>query len=158
MEQLFELFLKSGLRPILFEPEMMELEREVSKSELFTLLMLQFRGESTTSELAADLGVPLSTFTSIGQRLSRRGLIERKRNPKDRRIILVNLTPEGRALADRARTYVELMLQRVQAALTEEELTQFISLLLKVLRAVQADAIDSGANQNTAVRRIPIEG
>jgi DNA-binding MarR family transcriptional regulator len=50
-----------------------------------------------------------STLTGVLDRLERRGLIERGANPSDRRSVLVRLTPEGRAQAERVeRAYEEL--------------------------------------------------
>ena len=51
------------------------------------------------SELAANMGVPLSTATGIGARLARKGLVRRRRAPEDKRVVLVSLTTEGEAFA-----------------------------------------------------------
>ena len=65
LDQMLELFLKNGLRPLSFLSETAELDREVNRSELTALLMLHFRGQLTMSALASHLGVPLSTATSL---------------------------------------------------------------------------------------------
>lgn len=137
MEQILELFLKNGLRPLSLLPEMAGLERKVNRSEIAVLLMLHFRGEMTMSALASELGAPLSTMTSLAQRLVRKGLIVRYPSDKDQRIILVQLTEEGMQIVSQARAIIEKVFARVQAALSANELKQFLSLAVKIGKAVQ---------------------
>ncbi|MEF3302054.1 MarR family winged helix-turn-helix transcriptional regulator [Paenibacillus sp. GYB003] len=137
MEQLFELFVRNGLRPLSLLEEATELERQMNRSELAALLTIQYREELTMSELAAELGAPLSTVTSLAKRLVRKGWVERNRSADDQRVFLVRLTAEGGELAIRARTTMNRLFERVQAALTAEELQQFLSLAIKVMKALQ---------------------
>ena len=153
MEGLFDLLLNSGFRPPLFDPDIQALDRDIPRSELLSLLLLQRRGDVIMSELAADLGAPLSTATGIGERLARRGLASRNRDPDDRRVIRVRLTAKGQALAGRLRKHVEGVAQRVQKALTDEELAQLLVLARKVAKALQAPTQAT----REELRRIPIE-
>ncbi|GER84462.1 MAG: MarR family transcriptional regulator [Thermogemmatispora sp.] len=52
----------------------------------------------TPSQLAACLGVEPPTATKMLQRLERAGLIERRTDPEDARIVRIYLTERGRAL------------------------------------------------------------
>jgi DNA-binding MarR family transcriptional regulator len=56
-------------------------------------------------ELAEDLGVKLPTATRIVDRLVERGLVTRASWDKDRRVVWVQATAEGRAIADAARRF-----------------------------------------------------
>lgn len=154
MEELLEMFLTGTFRLPAFEPALLSLDQALPKLDLLALLMLQRRGEATMSELAGDLGAPLSTATGIGTRLERRGLIRRERHEADRRVIMLQLTPKGQELASGARAQVDQLLAKVHAALTPEELTQLLGLVQKVLLALQPSPA-SGAKP--ALRRIPIE-
>ncbi len=156
MEQLLSLFLKNGLKPLLFDQELGQFEKNITRSELIALIMLRQRGESTMSELAAGLGTPLSTVTSICQRLSRRGYIERRRDPRDQRVILARLTEEGNELAAQVLDMMNRVLQGIKQALTEEELEQFITLSIKVAKAVQTMKLDE-EDVKTKARRISID-
>jgi DNA-binding MarR family transcriptional regulator len=155
VEGLLDFILNSGLRPPLFDPDIRALDRNIPRSELLAILLLQRRGEVTMSELAEDLGAPLSTATGIGGRLVRRGLANQDRDPDDRRVIRVRLTAKGRALAVRLRKHVDGLVQRVQKALTDEELAQLLVLVRKVVNAFQAPA--QSATAALGLRRIPIE-
>jgi len=157
MEQLLEFLFKSGLRPlsILFETD--HLERKVTRSELAALLMLHFHGEMAMSALAAELGAPLSTMTSLVKRLVRKGLVERNRSEMDQRVILVRLTEEGEELALQAKATMEKGFSRVQAALSADELQQLISLAVKVIKTLQQKDSPETGKPNQALRKIPID-
>ncbi len=157
MEQFLEMILAGGIRLPLFDPEWQALERTLPRSDWLALFMLQRRGAATMSELAADLGAPLSTVTGIGARLERRGLVERQRQSRDRRVVLLRLTDEGQALAARARGQVDQVLGRVQAALSPEELQQLLGLIHKILAALQPPATGPVGGAETGARRIVIE-
>ncbi|MCC2686549.1 MAG: transcriptional regulator [Paenibacillaceae bacterium] len=157
MDHIFELFLKNGLRPLSLLPEIVGLERAVNRSEIAVLLMLHFRGEMTMSELASELGAPLSTMTSLAQRLVRKGLIARRQSDKDQRIILVELSEKGLQLVSQVRSTIEGAFARVQASLSDEELKQFLSLAIKIGKAIQGQEVgETPIAQPSKVRNIPI--
>lgn len=159
MEHLLELFLTGNIRLPLFEAGMLELDRDLPKSDLLALLMLQRRGEATMSELAADLSAPLSTATGIGTRLEKRKLIERERHARDKRVILLRLTPAGQALAGRAREQINAILGRIQAVLSPEEIQLLMGLVQKVIAGLQAaePQQQAPAPAEGGTRRIPID-
>jgi DNA-binding MarR family transcriptional regulator len=55
-------------------------------------------GERRSGHIAAEIGVTPSAVTRIINTLHRHGLITRRRDPLDQRMLLVGLTPSGRAL------------------------------------------------------------
>src|SRR5271154_3763054 len=58
-------------------------------------------------ELAALLGMDPPNLTTLVDDLERSGLVERQPHPTDRRVKLVVATPEGAALARRAKEVLE---------------------------------------------------
>ncbi|WP_337913006.1 MarR family transcriptional regulator [Paenibacillus arenosi] len=157
IEQLLDLFVKNGLRPLNWMPEARELEQSVNSSELSALVLLDYYEELTMSELAEHLGAPLSTITSLAKRLVRKGLIARNQSERDQRIILVRLTSEGKQLASQAKTILESSLERVQSALTADELEQFVTLALKVGRALQQNSKEEKVRPAKSLHKIQIE-
>src|SRR5262249_10505925 len=155
MERLLDLVLTGGLRLPLFHPDVLALDRQLPRSELLALLLLQRHGQRTMSELAEALGAPLSTASGIGERLARRGLAQRQRRPQDRRVVLVRLTRQGATAAAKLRAQVDGLLRRVAGALTEAELAQLLTLLAKVAAAFQGPSPETPPG--TAFRSIPIE-
>lgn len=158
MQQLYDLMLKQGLRPFTFFTDTSHIEQKVTRSDLTTLLILLFRGGMTMSELAGEMGAPLSSMTSIAKRLERKGYITRTTSAQDQRVKLVTLTREGSVLAQECQQIMQTALLRVEEALTPEELEQFIGLVLKITRVFQ-----EGGSQQTrdakpeAPRKIDIE-
>jgi DNA-binding MarR family transcriptional regulator len=157
MEQMLELFLKHGLRPLSLFSETRGLEKEVTRSELSALLILHFRNEMTMSNLSTDLGAPLSTITSLTKRLVRKGLIERNQSTQDQRIILIRLTVKGQLMALQAKEIMENIFSRVQSALSMKELEQFVSLALKIVKALQKSETNETTNQDQKLRKITID-
>ena len=65
------------------------------------LSLLHETGPMTVRGLAQSLSAPDSTISSALDRLELRPLVSRRRHDHDRRIMVVDLTSEGRALTDR---------------------------------------------------------
>ncbi|RUT33660.1 MarR family transcriptional regulator [Paenibacillus zeisoli] len=157
MQQLYDLFLKTGLRPFAFMTDTLQLEQKVTRSDLSTLLILLFRGDQTMSELASEMGAPLSSMTSIASRLERKGLIARAISAQDQRVRLVTLTQEGRRLAKEWEHIMQEMLGRLESAFTPEELDEFTRLLLKAAKVFQSEGPVRQDVKKTAARKINIE-
>lgn len=69
------------------------------RGDLETLIELDIVGPLTPSELAEDLLLTSGGMTVRLNRLQAAGLLERQPNPRDRRGVLVHLTPQGAELA-----------------------------------------------------------
>jgi DNA-binding MarR family transcriptional regulator len=84
--------------------------------------------------LGSALGTDQSTMVAICTRLEKRGFIERRRLPEDRRYQLLNLTTEGRKAATLVRkrltAHNENMLNRISSA----ERKQLLSLLQTLIK------------------------
>jgi MarR family transcriptional regulator, organic hydroperoxide resistance regulator len=75
-------------------------EYELSPPQLGALKALDPDDPLAMSELAGILGCDNSNVTGIVDRLEHRGLVERRPAAHDRRVKLLALTDEGRALRD----------------------------------------------------------
>ena len=69
---------------------------ECSREEIRALIVLGSGGPRTMSDLAAALGVPLSTATHTVDRLCERDLVVRTRSDQDRRVVEVEMSAQGR--------------------------------------------------------------
>ena len=65
-----------------------------------SLVVLASRGPTSSSELAAALGVHPSTVTRLVDRLAAKGFVQRS-TPADRREVVVSVTPEAKAVIDK---------------------------------------------------------
>lgn len=81
-------------------------------------------------ELADDLGMPPSRFVPFADELEERGLIERRKNPSDRRLYALHLTEPGVRLLAELREVGAAHEQQVCQALSPDEHQQ-LSVLLR---------------------------
>jgi DNA-binding MarR family transcriptional regulator len=80
-------------------------------------------GEIGMSQLAARLGVSLSTTSSLVDRLVDHGHLVRREDPVDRRHTLVSLTAHGHAAVDHFRSIGREQLRRLLATLDPDRLS-----------------------------------
>jgi len=88
------------------------------------MLILQLLEESdkpvlSMSEIASDLGVSLPTVTSLVDRLVGRGLVERGTSERDRRLVLLRLTPYGREVNDQIQRVIRQFVKDALADMDE---------------------------------------
>jgi DNA-binding MarR family transcriptional regulator len=82
--------------------------------------------------LAKQLSTPASRLVALVDDLERRGVIERRRNPDDRRLHAVFLTEAGKELMGRIRTVATAHEDAICAALDEDERAQLRALLGRI--------------------------
>jgi DNA-binding MarR family transcriptional regulator len=82
--------------------------------------------------LAAQLGTQATRLVAMLDALERRGVIERRRNPDDRRLHALHLTESGKALMRTLGQTAGAHGKALTAALTEEERTQLHELLTRI--------------------------
>lgn len=74
---------------------------EAMRGEHFVLQFIAFRkGNVLPSEISVEMGISSARIAATLKGLERKGLITRQIDTSDRRRILVNLTPQGEALAE----------------------------------------------------------
>ncbi|WP_035856467.1 MarR family winged helix-turn-helix transcriptional regulator [Cryptosporangium arvum] len=95
---------------------------DLTASEINALANLADGRPRTVSELGADVGSRPTTLTSVLDRLERRGHITRGVRPGDRRVVLIELTPSGRATAAVVTDAIRDLEQRALGALPPDEL------------------------------------
>ena len=70
---------------------------ELTSAQWGPLMRLRTTGGSTVAELARWLQVDAGAMTRLLDRLEKKGLCKRVRSTEDRRVVKVELTPEGEA-------------------------------------------------------------
>ena len=70
---------------------------ELTSAQWGPLMRLRTTGGSTVAELARWLNVDAGAMTRLLDRLEKKGLCKRVRSTEDRRVVKVELTPEGEA-------------------------------------------------------------
>ena len=87
----------------------------------------------TPSQVADRVLIASATMTATLDLLERRGWIRRVPNPADRRSVLIEITPEGRATTDQLLPGIRTVEQGILSALTHDERAHLLDLLAKIL-------------------------
>lgn len=93
----------------------------VSVSEVFALGELSDAGTLSQRELGDRLGLEKSTVSRLAAGMERRGWLARRRDPANRRLYRLCLTPKGRAAAARVGADLHARHAALFAALTPAE-------------------------------------
>ena len=85
------------------------------------LTVLELHPDLTAAHLARHSFVTGQSMADMVTALLKRGLIERHRDPADRRRLVIGLTPSGHRLLRRMRPQVEALQERMLSMLTREQ-------------------------------------
>jgi MarR family transcriptional regulator, transcriptional regulator for hemolysin len=96
------------------------------------LISLKSAQRASQRELAAAVGIQGATLTHHLNAMESAGLVTRRRDPANRRLHLVELTPAGDALFLRLRDAATAFDRRLRAGLTEAEVSQLDTLLTRL--------------------------
>ncbi|HEX7910178.1 MAG TPA: MarR family transcriptional regulator [Paraburkholderia sp.] len=106
---------------------------DITTQQMGILLSLR-RGIATTPfELSRLLGIDTGLMTRMLDKLEAKGLLERSRSIEDRRVVNLQLTKEGGAVADQLPHIVPVVLNRRLKKFTKAEFEELRRLLNKFL-------------------------
>jgi DNA-binding MarR family transcriptional regulator len=94
---------------------------------------------ASQQELGGHLGLDPSGLVGAIDELERMGLVERGRDPADRRRYALALTPEGTATLGRARRLVSDSARELLGVLDDDEVDTLVALLGKVAAATKLE-------------------
>ncbi len=101
--------------------------------EQFMLIDLLWNlGEMTQQQLADQLQKDKNSVTQLVDALERKGFVERRRNPSDRRSNTLVLTEKAERLKMEAKRKGILIMDRMLDGVTEEELRTLLAILRKL--------------------------
>lgn len=89
------------------------------------LFVLVEKNDQAMSELSRLLFLDNSTVTGLIDRLEKAGFVQRRANPKDRRVSLIHITPRGIKEADKAGQVISRINGAIKAGLSKAELESF---------------------------------
>jgi DNA-binding MarR family transcriptional regulator len=101
------------------------------------LAALWERDGSTPGEIAAGLHVTTPTVVKMATRMAAAGLLTRRRDEQDNRLVRLWLTDAGRALREPVEADLRSMEEEVTADLTATEREHLLSALAKIRRSAR---------------------
>jgi len=96
------------------------------------LVSLKSGQTASQRELAGVVGIQGATLSHHLDAMESAGLVTRRRDPRNRRLHLVELTPDGDALFARLREVAFAFDQRLRAGLTEHDVDRLEALLARL--------------------------
>jgi DNA-binding MarR family transcriptional regulator len=115
---------------------------QVSAPQLHCLLALSEQGPLHPSQIAKYIMVKSSTVTGIIDRLESKGLVSRSRNSPDRRVINIQLTEEGKALARTAPFPIQQKIVDGLKKLPKHEIAQIVESLYKLTQMLDVQDLE----------------
>lgn len=109
---------------------------EITTSQLRALVVLEHTDEVTAGELAKSADLNPASVTAMLDHLESKGVIERKRGLKDRRVCLVSLTATGRAIVDERRHVWHALWEERFRDYSKEDLTAALRVMRTMIQVV----------------------
>lgn len=151
-------FFLDNLRKVFYPEEWIDLDLELSKSQLLAMLIIDRHGEIIMSEVADYLNIPLSTTTGLVNRLVKSGYLSRERSESDRRIVAIQLTEVGKTLVANIKESVSKYVYRIDRLLTDEERETLLRIFVKVIEALNREKEESNVEKlESNIKKINIE-
>jgi DNA-binding MarR family transcriptional regulator len=119
------------------------LAANLTMPQLKALLIISLHPSASGQDVMAAMGVSLATVTGIVDRLAAQGLVNRREDPRDRRVRRLELTPKGQELMDGIITAGAAHQRRLLARLDADELLVVERAVQLLLEAVEAERRES---------------
>ena len=117
-------------------------KHSITAAQLNCLLALYENGPLPLSQIAKHMMVKSSTVTGVIDRLEQKALVKRQRNSPDRRIINIQLTANGKKMAEVAPPPIQERVIDGLQRLSSKELDQIIHSLAKLTKMLDVQDLE----------------
>jgi DNA-binding MarR family transcriptional regulator len=93
--------------------------------DIYLLQLLRNHTPSRMGEIADEMGIPISTATRVVDRLEEKKLLSRKKDPRDKRNILVTLEQKGKDVVNRVENQTFQILLKNLSKYNDEDIASF---------------------------------
>lgn len=112
-------------------------EVEVSVPQFNALLILKEHRALTMGELCRHMQTACSTATDLADRMEEAGLVTRKRDEQDRRVVRIHLCPKGEEIVDAVIAKRQGFLCQALQGCPKEELEQMLGMVEKLKHSIE---------------------
>jgi MarR family 2-MHQ and catechol resistance regulon transcriptional repressor len=141
---------KARMRGILSEVS----SAESTPSRVMVVIVLRKHGALPMGSIASYVGLPKSNITALVDDLEAEGVLRRRRDEADRRIMHVELTPKGRALCAREYDAYVHSLASIFDVLPEGERDAMLAGLERMTRMLREGSAESEATEAPAAPKL----
>jgi len=114
---------------------------DLSVPQFQTLLFIKRHGDSSLSEVSKHLGPKLSSTSKLINGLVERNLIKRKTSQKDRRYVVISLTPKGKKVSNMVHKTIISSLTKKLSSLSDHECLSIIKSMQVLKQLFSNDTI-----------------
>ena len=118
-------------------------KHKITGPQLISLLTIEKHEPVTASTIANQIHLSPSTVIGILDRLEAKGFIHRDRDRRDRRLVQISLTDQGKLLARNAPSPLQDTLARAMEKLPEDELSTIAGSLERIVELMNLQHIDA---------------
>jgi DNA-binding MarR family transcriptional regulator len=112
-------------------------KHDLTGPQLSVIKLLAGIGDLSLTELSKEIQTRNSTVTGIIDRMEDAGLVRRVRSENDRRVVIIRLTPQGRALAKSVPIEPMQAFRRALSSLNPSEQRNLLRILSKLEKQVR---------------------
>ncbi len=105
---------------------------KISCPQMVALDLVSSRGRAKLSDVSSTLNVQTSSASVLVSRLERQGMLRRRHDADDRRVVWITATPKGRKVVSQIMAQKRRSIRAIFGTLTARERGQYLSVLLKV--------------------------
>ena len=105
---------------------------DLSPVDVQLMMICRERGEATASQLAQLLPVDASRVSRLVTDLVEKGLLRRRRLRRDRRVVMLKLTPSGQKVIGEATEELDAYYAKLTEGLSERQFRAFATASMKV--------------------------
>ncbi|MDQ0415982.1 DNA-binding MarR family transcriptional regulator [Croceifilum oryzae] len=114
-----------------------QMNDDMTSDQHYTLRYIYQSKSCTPSDLAKKFQVKKSAITAMINRMWKKGWIQRTRDEKDRRVVYLTLTEEGKALYMKTEERIHHLVDSILNNFEQEELEQFLRTYQKLHRVLE---------------------
>ncbi len=93
--------------------------------DIYLLQLLRNHTPQRMGEIADEMGIPISTATRVVDRLEEKKLLSRKKDPRDKRNILVTLEQKGKDVVTKVENQTFTILSKNLGNYSDEDIASF---------------------------------
>lgn len=108
----------------------------ISHANMFLLFMIYRNGSIKTTDISRHFDITPGAATAIADKLESLGLIERERDKKDRRVVVITLSDKGSEFLNERRNRNVKLFEEILKDSSDEEIFSVIASLNKISEAI----------------------
>ncbi|MFP4374502.1 MAG: MarR family winged helix-turn-helix transcriptional regulator [Spirochaetaceae bacterium] len=117
------------MRKLLYDFDYRSGRVELNYTQYRTIMLVHYERDRPLSELGAHMNLERGSFTSVIDGLVAQGLLHRRRDPGDRRRVMLEFTPDGERFVDEEIGRMHNHILSKLAVLSAAERARFLSAL-----------------------------